>query len=136
MNYKKYLSEAEVWAIEAGLPPPPPSGDLYKLCPRCKDYWPLDREFFIFHGGYSSWCKACHAEAKEAYYQKNQTAPEDNPAIKKRCTCCQTEFPLTHEYFYYAGPHFQSYCKECHKKKSALDKKKKRQSKQQASQFL
>jgi hypothetical protein len=44
-------------------------GEVEKLCPRCNDWWPDDREFFNGQGGsrqLSSWCKACMLEGKSA----------------------------------------------------------------------
>lgn len=41
-------------------------GTIEKRCPRCKDYWPADSEFFYSTGdkgdGLTSWCKACYIE--------------------------------------------------------------------------
>ena len=40
--------------------------DLEKRCPRCREYWPADSEFFYRNGsegdGLYRWCKACFRE--------------------------------------------------------------------------
>jgi hypothetical protein len=37
-----------------------------KFCPRCKEWWPADREFYYKqNGGLSSWCKACITNWKQ-----------------------------------------------------------------------
>jgi hypothetical protein len=42
------------------------------MCPRCKEYWPADNEFFYSQpsatGGISSWCKCCYLEWKNEKY--------------------------------------------------------------------
>lgn len=39
---------------------------LHKRCPRCKDYWPADTEYFYAapsqKDGLYPWCKACYQE--------------------------------------------------------------------------
>lgn len=38
-----------------------------KLCPRCGEYWPADREFFWPRGhghGLQGWCRACTANCE------------------------------------------------------------------------
>lgn len=41
-----------------------------KQCLRCTDWWPADREFFHVKSsgscGLASWCRACHAEWRNA----------------------------------------------------------------------
>lgn len=40
-------------------------GVMEKLCPKCHEWWPADREFFYKEGnGLTSWCKACISEWK------------------------------------------------------------------------
>lgn len=39
---------------------------LEKLCPRCRQYWPMDTEFWFANRGTSDglfqWCRACYVE--------------------------------------------------------------------------
>jgi transposase-like protein len=39
---------------------------IEKLCPKCNEYWPADKEFYhsskITKDGLYPWCKACHAD--------------------------------------------------------------------------
>ena len=39
-------------------------GEREKFCPRCKEWWPADKEFFYSNGhrGLHSLCKACYIE--------------------------------------------------------------------------
>lgn len=42
-------------------------GILEMWCPRCKEYWPLDTEFFFAsktRDGHFSWCRACYCEQR------------------------------------------------------------------------
>ena len=43
-----------------------------KLCPKCNEYWPADKEFFYSSkttkDGLFSWCKACHTEWRHNKY--------------------------------------------------------------------
>jgi len=45
-----------------------------KLCTRCAEYWPSDREFFYPAGPdrLSSWCKACTNEVRNAKRRAKQ----------------------------------------------------------------
>ena len=47
-----------------------------KLCPRCKEYWPADSEFFYTthrnKDGLDNWCKACYREWKAGNALKNK----------------------------------------------------------------
>lgn len=46
-----------------------------KMCPRCKEQWPADEEFFRKdhrgdHPRLHSWCRACEAEQKHEYRER------------------------------------------------------------------
>lgn len=48
--------------------------ELLKRCPRCKEHWPADSEFFYSTrsgDGLSDWCKACYQENR---YPTGRTA--------------------------------------------------------------
>ena len=43
-------------------------GELERFCPRCREWWPADKEFF-FSSGHNgdelhAWCKACYLERR------------------------------------------------------------------------
>lgn len=44
-------------------------GEPEKWCPRCKEWWPADTEFFFASrgrgDGLQPWCKACQIEVKK-----------------------------------------------------------------------
>lgn len=39
---------------------------MEKRCTSCKEWWPMDTEFFMYTGGrLESWCRACSQEIRE-----------------------------------------------------------------------
>lgn len=45
-----------------------------KLCPKCKEWWPADGEFYQpLRGGLQCWCKACANEWR--YHKRNPAVP-------------------------------------------------------------
>ena len=52
----------------------PPQIGRQRFCPRCKEFWPADSEFFFSdgNGGFHSWCKACVLENKRINYYNYQ----------------------------------------------------------------
>lgn len=49
-------------------------GETEKLCIRCGEWWPADKEFFYLakyhgHDGLSYWCKACYLERRKELKQ-------------------------------------------------------------------
>lgn len=55
-----------------------------KLCTRCHEYWPADKEFFYLANkkkdGLHSWCKCCYLEWRKTRPKKRLTllAPVQN----------------------------------------------------------
>jgi hypothetical protein len=57
-----------------------------KLCSKCNEYWPADKEFFYTNkkakDGLYHWCKACYAEWwHNRYPTKYRIDPERNRGI-------------------------------------------------------
>lgn len=53
-------------------------------CSKCRDWWPIDREFFYFQndGKPHSWCKACYVAWRNAKRRadKNHLREKNQPA--------------------------------------------------------
>jgi hypothetical protein len=51
---------------------------LERLCPKCKELWPADTEFFFSvpsqPGGLNEWCKACYRDWRDARNLKRRAA--------------------------------------------------------------
>jgi len=53
-------------------------GEAEKFCPKCREWWPADTEFFHRNpstpDGLATYCKACQLEARHRTYLKTKTA--------------------------------------------------------------
>lgn len=99
----------------------PQNGDSFKLCAKCKQYYPSTSEFFSRDknrsDGLFPHCKQCRSKQR----RKNIPIPVD-PGFK-RCSKCKDVFPETIEYFestktIKSGLHSQ--CKACVSKRRSI----------------